>query len=99
MPPVITIEVSKEDSKIVEELNTNGVISSRFITSSFDGDIDVISIVVELAKHSIPFIVNAVMKRINENKKVKIIYKGTVIKDISEEKLRKISEILSDKAK
>lgn len=93
----VSIQLQKNDSDFFNYLDSNKLFSyTKLETSSFDGQSEVVTILVTLTPIVLTFLGKLISEQIKAKKYVKIIYKGVQIKGVDEKNAAKILKELLD---
>lgn len=93
----ISLQIDATDADFQSQLSSNpNVKYFRLETSRFDGQADVITLVVTLTPVVLAFLGKVITEQLKSRKNVKIIYKGTQVSGVSEKNAQKILQDLLD---
>ncbi len=101
MQNAITIQINKDDNSFIDLINTEKDLEfAKLETSSFDGQSEVITLVITLTPMILTFLGKIISDQIKSKKYVKVIYKGIQIQGISEKNVSNIiNEIIENEKK
>jgi hypothetical protein len=96
----ISVQVQKDDTKFLDAVrNASELESFELETSSFDGQSEIVTVVLTLAPMAIGLIGKLVTEQIRARRYIKIVYKGVQIQGLSDENATHLIEKLIDKSK
>lgn len=82
----ISLQVHKQDSAILEELTANlDVPVTKLETSSFDGQSEIVTLVITIAPMVLTFLGKIITEQIRARKYIKVVYNGVQIQGITED--------------
>ena len=95
---VISIQVQKQDSAIIEALTANQDLPvTKLETSSFDGQSEILTLVITITPMLLTFIGKILTEQIRARKYIKVVYKGVQIQGITESSVADIlSKVISE---
>jgi len=89
----ISLQVHKQDSAIIEELTANlDVPVTKLETSSFDGQSEIVTLVITIAPMVLTFLGKIITEQIRARKYIKVVYNGVQIQGITEDNAAAILE-------
>ena len=91
---MICIEVLSEDRKMVNDLVKENTHIQCLVGHKFQGDPEMIQLLIDLSKVAIPAVAGVVVAFINSKKHIVIKHKGIEIKGIDEKNILEILEKL-----
>lgn len=96
----ISVQVQKDDAKFLDAVrNASELESFELETSSFDGQSEIVTVVLTLAPMAIGLIGKLVTEQIRARRYIKIVYKGVQIQGLSDENATHLIEKLIEKSK
>lgn len=98
MSNVISIQVQKNDSNILDRFDSEKDVNTLKIeSSSFDGQSEIITLIVTLTPIALTFLGKILSEQIKAKRYVKVVYKGVQIQGVDEKNVAKIiKEITSE---
>jgi hypothetical protein len=98
MKNVIPIQIQKDDANTLDKFESKKDVDSvKLETSSFDGQSEIITLIVTLTPIALTFLGKVITEQIKAKKYVKVIYKGVQIQGVNEKNVAKIlKEITSE---
>jgi len=98
MSNVISIQVQKNDSNILDKFDSvKDVNTIKLESSSFDGQAEIITLIVTLTPIALTFLGKILSEQIKAKRYVKVVYKGVQIQGVNEKNVAKIiKEITSE---
>ena len=98
MSNVISIQVQKNDSNILDKFDSvKDVNTIKLESSSFDGQAEIITLIVTLTPIALTFLGKILSEQIRAKRYVKVVYKGVQIQGVNEKNVAKIiKEITSE---
>lgn len=98
MSNVISIQVQKSDSNILDKFDSvKDVNTLKLESSSFDGQAEIITLIVTLTPIALTFLGKILSEQIKAKRYVKVVYKGVQIQGVNEKNVAKIiKEITSE---
>ena len=98
MSNVISIQVQKNDSNILDRFDSvKDVNTLKLESSSFDGQAEIITLIVTLTPIALTFLGKILSEQIKAKRYVKVVYKGVQIQGVNEKNVAKIiKEITSE---
>jgi aspartyl/asparaginyl-tRNA synthetase len=95
---MILIEVSPNEKVLIDtELNNNYLKADFLNKKNFNGQTEILEVLIQLSTFSIPIIAGIIIKQIKARKHIEVKYKGLKIKGLSETNTVKILEKLIEK--
>ena len=95
---MILIEVSPEEKTLIEtELNNSSLKADFLNKKKFNGQTEILEVLIQLSTFSIPIIAGIIIKQITAKKHIDVKYKGLKIKGPSEKNTVKILEKIIEK--
>ncbi len=93
----LSIQVQKDDRDFFDTLNSeNSLPYTKLETSSFDGQSEVVTVLLTLTPVVLTFIGKIISEQLRAKKYVKIIHKGVQIQGVDEKNVAKILKGLLD---
>ncbi|EGR0935573.1 hypothetical protein HJ107_24560 [Vibrio parahaemolyticus] len=87
----ISIQVSLEDKELIDLVNSIEEFESSCIeSSSFDGQSEVMTLILSLSTLTLPLLAKIYIEHIKSKKSIKLIYKGVQVQGVSEKTILKV---------
>lgn len=91
----ISIQIQKSDKAFIDDIEAISAIEcTRLETSSFDGQSEIISLLVVLAPLVVEQLSRVITEQLKAKRYLKIVYKGTQIQGMSDKEAARILEKL-----
>ncbi|MDX7799011.1 hypothetical protein SJS42_10235 [Aeromonas caviae] len=99
MTKKISIQVWRDDKEFIELINSDKDLEcTTLVTSSFDGQTEVMTLILSITSLSLSFLVKVISEQIKSKKYVKLVYKGVQIQGVSEKTILKILNEIKNEA-
>lgn len=96
----ISVQVQKDDAEFLRAVRSASELESfELETSSFDGQSEIVTVVLALAPLAIGLIGKLVTEQIRARRYIKVIYKGVQIQGLSDDNATHLIERLVEKSK
>jgi hypothetical protein len=100
MSNVISIQVQKNDFNILDKFDSvKDVNTIKLESSSFDGQAEIITLIVTLTPIALTFLGKILSEQIKSKRYVKIVYKGVQIQGVNEKNVAKIIKEITSEGK
>jgi hypothetical protein len=100
MTKAISIQVQHDDEELLKTFNSEPDVDFiKLETSSFDGQSEIVTLLVTLTPMALTFLGKVISEQIKSKRYVKIIYKGVQIQGVNEKNVAKMLEEITGEEK